>query len=334
MFKTTHAVANRLGYKAQTLTYLEKIRSTLYATYTIPKHNGKRREINTYLYKSKDADLHPANKVEESRFLAEVHEKINRNIFASLETPDYVMGFKPGISVIDVAKKHVRKEWVAVLDIKDFFPSVRSNTLMEVLQNRYGFGEMAAWLIARLVCFRDRLPQGAKTSPMASNIAFVPVDEQIYELAKIYGFTYTRYADDLIFSAKEKYTKEEVYEFLDKVKETVQKNGFKVNIDKTKVYHRTQRQYVLGILVNKKTNLPKDHKHLLRAMIHNFVVKNRIPFGEDPVRYKRRLLGKVNYLLSINKLEQFEKLKRILSEFKPETVKRWQYLVGKTVAKI
>jgi RNA-directed DNA polymerase len=45
------------------------------------------------------------------------------------------------------------------------------------------------------------LPQGACTSPALSNQVTRKLDRRLTGMSKKHGFTYTRYADDLTFSA-------------------------------------------------------------------------------------------------------------------------------------
>jgi hypothetical protein len=327
MFESIQAVANFIGERPQLLSYLEKIRNNLYSVYYIPKKNGKRRQIVTYYYKRVNMiDEYDYELEKYSKDLERVHEKINNYIFKNLETPDYIMGFKPGVSIIDVAKRHVRKKLVISLDIKDFFPSIHYKDIFNVLKDRYGFGEYAAWIISKLVTYKNYLPQGTKTSPMASNIAFLPKDEELYKIAAKYNFTYTRYADDITISTNEDYTEEEIEKIINEMISVIEKDGFKINRKKIKIYPNTVKQYVLGMVVNRKLNLPKDKKKLIRAMIHNYVVKNRVPPDVDPIRYKKTLMGKLNYLLMVNPTEQFLKLKEMLSNFDPTKVIEWQFL--------
>ena len=55
-------------------------------------------------------------------------------------------------------------------------------------------------MIAQLVCYKGKLPQGAPTSPIISNMICSPLDTQLTQLAKRYKLVYTRYADDITFS--------------------------------------------------------------------------------------------------------------------------------------
>ncbi|MGA0560705.1 hypothetical protein ACO2Q8_28830 [Larkinella sp. VNQ87] len=53
---------------------------------------------------------------------------------------------------------------------------------------------------------------GAPTSPVLSNLATIGFDRALGELARLRGWVYTRFADDLTFSADEPFTAHDVQE--------------------------------------------------------------------------------------------------------------------------
>lgn len=58
-----------------------------------------------------------------------------------------------------------------------------------------------AQALAQLCTHNGILPQGAPSSPALANIIFNPIDQQILNSISTKDITYTRYADDLIFSS-------------------------------------------------------------------------------------------------------------------------------------
>ena len=302
------------------MTFLEKKRNLLYRHTTI-QMGQKEREIDMYLY------MHPPKDVDQkllelSRDLKRVHKKIKERIFDALEFPPCVFGFVKGKSIKDAAEVHVGKETIISLDMKDFFPSTKSDFVLESLRKNFGFGEMASWLIARLVARRGVLPQGAITSPGASNVAFYDKDLALMEFAERHNLVYTRYADDLTFSSDENI--EDATQLLSEVAEIIK--PYRLNFKKVKVYRGRQRKYVLGLVVNRKLNVPKEYKRTVIAAIHNYVVKNKVPPGEDPIKYKRKLKGKINYIASINPTRRVMRFKKMLDEFDPNKVKKWGFI--------
>ena len=92
------------------------------------------------------------------------------------------------------------------------------------------------------------LPQGAPSSPMLANLAAFSLDESLSEYASENGFVYTRYADDITFSATN----------LPKARGRVRNDiihrirnaGFKENPKKSRIAGPGSKKVVLGLLVD------------------------------------------------------------------------------------
>jgi len=137
------------------------------------------------------------------------------------------------------------------LDLHNFFGTVQSNWVLDALKEQ-GYGSDAAWIVARLVSFKGHLPQGAVTSPMASNVAFAKIDRTIQGVCKEEGIVYTRYADDLTFSSNDSLLESIIK---DRIVPLIQQAGYAINEKKTKVYDPSDVHYVLGYVVNNKVNV-------------------------------------------------------------------------------
>jgi len=62
----------------------------------------------------------------------------------------------------------------------------------------------------------------------------------------------------------------------------------------------------------------KDKRRNLEAAIYNFIVKHELPYGVEPIVYKRSLLGKANYMLNANPgLGRLAKRRDLLRTFDP-----------------
>jgi RNA-directed DNA polymerase len=192
-------------------------------------------------------------------------------------------GFVPGRSILSNALPHVGKRVVLNLDVKGFFPSVGFRRVKGVF-TKLGYGEQVATVLALLttepprlaatldgtrywVALGDRaLPQGACTSPAITNFVCRRLDARLAGLAHHFGFTYTRYADDLTFSGDDRV---KLGKLLGCVRKVLESEGFEEHEDKTHVMGRGRRQEVTGVVVNEKPALPKDERRELRAILHN-----------------------------------------------------------------
>jgi hypothetical protein len=112
-----------------------------------------------------------------------------------------------------------------------------------------------------------RLPQGAPTSPAVTNLICLRLDRRLSGLAAKLGFTYTRYADDMTFSASGEAARL-TGTLLKAVGEIVAAEGFTVHPDKTRIMRRHRRQEVTGLTVNERVGVPRDTLRRFRALLH------------------------------------------------------------------
>lgn len=199
--------------------------SNHYSIKEIPKKNGTRK-----LYCiDKTSDLY------------KYQQNIRVNFLNNIAIPDYVYGFIPNSSYFAFLEQHTGKKYYIRLDIKNFFESIDSNMLKEVFLNYFRINntitnkETLDALIS-IITLGNKLPQGAVTSPVVSNIAFRKTDIRIKKYCEKLGVTYTRYADDLLFSTNnDLLSKEHKYltYFLKKIYFILRSQEFQLNSTKT-----------------------------------------------------------------------------------------------------
>src|SRR5262249_12781804 len=141
----------------------------------------------------------------------------------------------------------------------------------------YEIGERAATAIAQLCCHKDRLPQGAPTSPIVSNMVCAKLDGELRRLAEAHRCTYTRYADDITVSTSKKQFPSELATPLGEgtkatvgsaLRRVVEGNGFEVNLEKVRLQSGFHRQQVTGLVVNRRPNVRRVFISQIRAMLH------------------------------------------------------------------
>jgi len=343
VMETTNEVSCALQEPLNILTFFAKNSSKFFEEFEIPKANGETRVLSRYFYQkfktkeletlsssdvsSKREEMNLKKKINGSWHLRQIHNKINNQILKQLDFPEFVHGFLPERSTITAVRPHVGKEWLIAYDIKDFFGSTTAKLVRKSLEKHYGFGNSAAWLLSKLVTCKNKLPQGAVSSPIASNVAFAPFDMAIGNLCNEYGIAYTRYADDLIFSG---FNNEELKNIVLEEIPGLMAEEYKLNKKKTKIFGPNDIHYALGYIVNTKVNVNRTARRNLEAAIYNFVYKKQIPVEHisNPMKYKRSLLGKASYMLKANpdlgRLKmRFEELK----QFDPNKAEFEEYVV-------
>jgi retron-type reverse transcriptase len=100
-----------------------------------------------------------------------------------------------------------------------------------------------------------------------SNLLARRLDSRLAGLAGKLGFTYTRYADDLTFSAGKESAAKTGY-LLARVRHIVADEKLTVNEEKTRVQRPGTRQTVTGIVVNQRPNVSRRVTKRLRAILY------------------------------------------------------------------
>ena len=259
-------------------------RMLMYKEFEIPKRSGGTRRITAPTGKLKD-----------------IQKCLSVIIAPYYLVPDCVQGFTEGRSVATNAIVHTSKNYVLNIDLKDFFPTITYTRVMKSLQ-KLGFNEEVSDTIARLCTIplwdesgqmlRNALPQGSPASPLLSNIVCSSLDQRLMALAKRFGLTYSRYADDLTFSSNHSvYAKEG--DFMKKLDEIVRSSGFKINEKKTRLQKKGSRQEVTGLIVGKKINAYRQFTKNLRAAVFHAEIYG-CTHGEF-----NNIMGRISYLAMV-----------------------------------
>lgn len=269
------------------LRFFIRFKKSAYSSFDIPKRSGKLRRI--------DAPAKP---------LKCVQRWILDNILNKLNPGRFAHGFVPKRSIVTNARKHVRKDCVMCMDLKDFFPSIGLKRIQKYFKS-LGYNDDISKDLAELCTYRFRLSQGSPASPMLSNLIAYRMDLTIANFCKKRRLNYTRYADDITISGRNILPR---YKTLIRMK--IAHCGFKVNEEKTRVLSQGSCQKVAGIVVNKKPSVGRKYKRQVRAILHNIlkngpIVENR----ENHPFFKQQILGKISHIINVepklgNKLKE------------------------------
>jgi RNA-directed DNA polymerase len=249
-----------LEVPASKLTYYA-YKNRRYRVFEIAKRRGGTRTISA-----------PANKIKI------IQQKLNHVFRLAYRTRNVVHGFAIGRSIVSNAASHTKSRYVLNVDLKDFFNAVNFGRVRATLLSRpYSVGTKAATIIAQLCTYDGRLPQGAPTSPVLTNVCG-RLDSQLKKLAISYRCTYTRYADDITIStsqrsfpfalAKPQAGAPSRVDAGDELLKVITSNGFEINPDKVRLQQWRERQEVTGLVCNKFANVPRSYIRQLRALMH------------------------------------------------------------------
>jgi RNA-directed DNA polymerase len=268
-------IAAYLGVQDEILCYiLYSPRCVKYREFEVPKKSGGVRIIHSPQF-----------------LLRNIQKELNKSLQELYVARNPAFAFIKGRSIIDNAEKHLRQRYVLNLDLKDFFPSINFGRVVGLLKNKpYCLNPKVAIVLGQICCHyieldgkrTGRIPQGAPTSPVISNMICAQLDSQLQKLAKKYGCLYTRYADDITFStSKNKFPgalaffSDEINEWLigQELRDIIQNNGFLINQKKVRLATREEHQQVTGITVNRKLNLRRTYIKQVRAMLYSWETK-------------------------------------------------------------
>ena len=277
--------------------------SNKYSTFHIPKKNGGLRKISA-----------------PNKNIKILQQKLNTALQTVYQPKSSVQGFVPGRSVKTNALQHMQRPWVLNLDLDDFFPTIHFGRVRGMFMAKpYDLPESVATVLANLCCHEQRLPQGAPTSPIVSNMICAKMDSQLQALAHDCGSWYTRYADDMTFSTRRRRFPSDLasmngigqVQIGNRLREVIEQNGFSINSNKVWLRGQHQRQEVTGVTVNDKLNVPKRFSSQIRAMLHawdkyglpdaqktwekEFAPQHRRPDSNTP-HFERVLKGKIEYI--------------------------------------
>lgn len=303
-FETARNIAEAMGITVGELRFLAFSRKTStishYVRFKIPKKTGGFRVISAPMPRLKKAQ-----------------HWVLRNILEKVESHDAAHGFRAGRSIVSNARPHAGAEAIINLDLKDFFPTV-SYRRVKGLFRSLGYSEAAATIFALLATEPDveeveldgktyyvattsrRLPQGAPTSPALTNILCRRLDRRLSRMAADLGFAYTRYADDLTFSASGENLRN-ICNVLRRASDIVAHEGFAIHPQKTRVLRRSRQQEVTGIVVNSRPNVSRKELKKFRATLYQ-IEKD----GPEGKRWGKSsdviasLLGFANFVYMVN----------------------------------
>ncbi|MBE7707781.1 MAG: hypothetical protein E7Z88_03625 [Cyanobacteria bacterium SIG27] len=322
----------QLRYYLYSLSDTEK-----YTKFNIPKKNGGSRDITAPIknFKLIQKNLaHILYLIHNPRICSYGFEKNYKN----KEQETVYKGICPN------AKLHINKNNVLNVDLKDFFTSINFGRVRGMFMALpHNFSSDVATVIAQICCTNNALPQGAPTSPIISNMILKSFDSKMLKLVKPLKCTYSRYADDITISTNLKTLPKEIYDYTQNSISTdlnsiIEDNGFEVNKQKIRLQTKIQRQSVTGLIVNKKTNVPRDYIKNIRALLFRWEKdgeENADKYFQEhfkKCKLRRVLLGRISHIGNVRGVEdpifiklwnkyhiligQSDKIKALISEDK------------------
>ncbi len=250
--------------------------------------------------------------------LMDVQRWILHNVLTACHVHPSSFAYQRHRSILDCARMHLGARWLIKLDVHDFFGTIHERRVYPIF-TRLGYTRLLSLELTRLctrvppheVARRDyekfrgkapyavsvegRLPQGAPTSGALANAIAARVDVRLSGLAQQCGLVYTRYSDDLVFSAGQNFSRGKAADVARRASAIIGREGFTPHRAKTRIVPPGARHIVLGLLVddNRVRLLPEFKR---RVEIHLRGVAN---FGlAEHARHRRfdSVLSMINHV--------------------------------------
>lgn len=296
-------VANFLEVPHGQLLYLLYSNNSSYKTKFIQKKNGGQRELAIPSWSIKV-----------------LQNKIKPFIEGAYRIKKPAHGFIKGKSILTNAKAHLKAKLILNIDLEDFYGSITFARVRGLLMSSsFNMGPDAATMVSQLLTYNKKLPQGASTSPVISNLISSKLDKELIQLAKKYHLNYTRYADDITLSTTKNELHKNIATFVtnpiterpnlsEELVAIINRNGFRVNQDKTRIQIKSVRQEVTGLTINEFPNVKRKFVRQIRSMIHSYknlgaIEAEKLHFGKYNTKFTpKKFTGKVFANVIIGKL--------------------------------
>lgn len=289
-----YTLSKVLKYRTKMLWYFILNRDSLYKTWRIPKAHKKTRIIHEPQKQMKIA-LRNLNR----RLLNPLQEPLGEHVAAYRKAHSIKMAVAQHVRPCPVCdalpagqspKKHDCPKYGTFIkiDLKDFFHSTKKSWVRKCFRH-LGYSHYVSDLIANLTTInlgrdgerrKDGVPQGSPASGAVCNLvandrldpaiqAFLAGQNAAENLTAPWEWRYTRYSDDLIITCGKLLPKAHRVAIVKGLKNAIRDCGYRVNPKKVKAPHSYFRKRILGVVINRKINLPKEEYRKMRALVHN-----------------------------------------------------------------
>ncbi len=279
------STARYLRFPLADVERLARLAPRSYRRYVVPKKAGGHRLI-----------FHPARRTKALQYA------LMYLFLPKLPVHAAAMAYRAGLTspLRKNALLHARFAYTVRVDMKDFFPSIRPDDLFQAWA-RAGQkdltdadkGFLSNALFLQYLANPLQLAIGAPASPMVSNAVMHDLDVKFDSFAKSHDGSYTRYADDLVYSTNEKGQSSRFVEFVESSLEACDSPELTMNTAKTLFLSRRGRRTVTGLVISPdgSVSLGRKRKRYIRKLIFEF--EN----GKLKKKMQERLRGQLGFAL-------------------------------------
>lgn len=181
-----------------------------------------------------------------------------------------------GKSILDNASPHSKSGPIKKYDFKDFFHSIRARDWEAYCEEKTVFKDPKDILLSARLMFHVtpgssilRLAMGAPSSPWLSNVLLHDFDKRLADELAAEHIIYTRYADDLTFSAPRTGHLNSVDRILKAVVRDMKSPVLTINVEKTVLATKKYRRVITGLVLanDGRVTIGRDRKRNIRSAV-------------------------------------------------------------------
>lgn len=211
-----------------------------------------------------------------------IQKTILNHFFCDLPVHTSAMAYIRGKGIKDNALMHANNDFILKMDFKDFFPSIKPEDFIGHLKDfsSLKLSEEDKFVIARVFFWapvRGRplvMSIGAPSSPFISNTIMHPFDEKVSFYCKENGITYSRYADDLVFSTSTPLVLSKIPKFIDNTIKSLAYPILKINSGKTVFSSKKHNRHITGLVItnDSKISIGRANKRYISSLVHKYTL--------------------------------------------------------------
>ncbi|MBS1069866.1 retron St85 family RNA-directed DNA polymerase [Gluconobacter cerinus] len=278
-------LSEETGLLLNDINYIISSAPKSYKTYNIPKRSGGTRTISQ-----------PARQVKI------LQKALIKNVLLNLPVHPAATAYQKGKSILNNAQPHQGEgRSILKIDFSEFFPSIKHFDWIDYCKKNRILNEQDQHYTSRILFKKEvgmrglRLAIGAPSSPLLSNILMFDFDSAVNDLIVTDKIAYTRYADDLTFSAPRAGYFGEIEKKLRTIIRGMSHPKLKIKEEKTVRATPKFKRSVTGLILTNqgKTSIGRDKKRIISASVHH--AKNNNLSQEQ----MKKLSGYLAYIKSI-----------------------------------
>lgn len=212
-----------------------------------------------------------------SKKLKDFHFFLNGFLLDHLPVNQSVsFAYRKGATPLQAVAPHAHSRAFYQTDLERFFDSITSNLIRSALERAIiPVSDLSGHIdhILDLLTINGKLPIGYSTSPSLSNACLLGFDERLASISKERQWIYTRYADDIIISARDRQAIQGAGELIESCLATELGNGFALNPNKTKLTTIGRKVRLLGLVIlpNGTIAIDRDIRNKIETWLHFYV---------------------------------------------------------------